>query len=61
MSGRKPIDLKVLLFVAALVLVVTSAVAVFFAVSYTPGGSGTDTTTVQTTPTVQTKAPVPAP
>lgn len=56
MTGRKPIDLKVLLFVAALVLVVTSAIAIFFAVSYTPGSTGTigDTSTAQTTKAIPT-------
>lgn len=44
MTGRRMVNPKLLLVVGAVVLVVTSAIAIFLAVSYTP--------TTPTTPSV---------
>lgn len=68
MTGRKPINPKVLLGVAAVAGAVFSAIAIFMAVGYQPGGPSAPatntpmvTTTLTTTPTMPTPIAVPVP
>ena len=54
MADRRVVNPKVLLLIGAVVLVVSSAIAIFLAVSYTPQ---TSTPTRTPSPTAVTSAP----